>query len=196
MARALINVPSKAKRGEIISITDKRMLSVNGDGRRSLERLILDDPRAVCLAAVHLERHRERLAEVPAAGERVALTELGTHCRGALFLDGAELLSPALTERIEAVSRCFEGFCFGRYDVRCVSAEALRSGDFRIVELNGLSSESTHIYDPRHSLWHAYRTLFAQWRIAYEIGASNRREHAAAVTPWPELWRLVRGARS
>ena len=198
-----------AAQGSVISITDKRMVSVTGDGSKSLERLILDDPRAVCLAPVHLETHSERLSEIPAAGTRVALTELGTHCRGALFLDGAHLTSPALSERIEAISRSFAGFFFGRYDVRCESPEALQRGDFRVVELNGLSSESTHIYDPKHSLWNAYRTLFAQWRIAFEIGASNREQRkqgapgrpereneGAAVTSWPELWRLFRNARS
>jgi hypothetical protein len=30
----------------------------------------------------------QALAEVPAAGESVALSELGTHCLGAWFLDG------------------------------------------------------------------------------------------------------------
>jgi hypothetical protein len=182
-------------RGRVISITDKRMISVTGDGARNLERLILDDPRAVCMAAVHFARHRERLTEVPEAGQRVPLTELGTHSRGALFLDGAELASPALAERVEAISRTFSGFFFGRYDLRCESADALRRGAFRIVELNGLSSESTHIYDPKHSLGHAYRTLFSQWRIAFEIGASNR-ERNAEVATWSELWRLLRSARS
>ena len=184
-----------ALQGDVISITDKRMIAVTGDGARTLERLILDDSRAVCLAAVHFERHRSRLAEVPAKNERVALTELGTHCRGALFLDAGELATGALRDQIDAISRGFRGFFFGRYDLRCDSAQALQQGRFRIVELNGLSSESTHIYDPKHSLWNAYRTLFAQWRIAFEIGASNR-ERAAPVASWPELWRLMRNARS
>ena len=47
--------------------------------------------------------------------------------------------------------------------------------NIRIIELNGVTSESTDIYDPKNSLWAAYRVLFRQWRLAFEIGAANRR---------------------
>ena len=56
----------------------------------------------------------------------------------------------------------------------------LRRQDFmagrnlKIVELNGVTSEATHIYDPKLSLFDAYRVLFEQWRIAFEIGDLNR----------------------
>ena len=182
-------------RGEIISITDKQMVSVVGDGKRSLRRLILDDARAVCMAQLHLDRHEAELDRILALDELFTLTELGTHCRGALFLDGGHLATDALADRVDAISKTYRGFFFGRYDLRCDSAEALGSGAFRVVELNGLSSESTHIYDPRHTLGNAYRTLFAQWRIAFEIGASNRRDDAP-VASWGELWRLLRSARA
>ena len=69
----------------------------------------------------------------------------------------------------------------GRYDVRTPDAEALGRGEFRIIELNGVTSEATHIYDPRVGLVEAYRTLFEQWSIAFEIGRLNRRAgHAPA----------------
>ena len=47
-------------------------------------------------------------------------------------------------------------------------------GGFKIIELNGVTSEATHIYDPRHSLIGAWRTLYRQWRLAFEIGRANR----------------------
>jgi hypothetical protein len=37
-----------------------------------------------------------------------------------------------------------------------------------------VTSEATNIYDPRNGLLAAYRTLFEQWRLAFEIGAANR----------------------
>jgi hypothetical protein len=37
-----------------------------------------------------------------------------------------------------------------------------------------VTSEATNIYDPQNSLIDAYRILFRQWRIAFEIGAQNR----------------------
>ena len=165
-------------RGEILAITDKRMVSVTGDGRSTLEELILADKRAVCMAVFFTKKFGTRLDEIPPAGERVVLTELGTHCRGALFLDGAHLLTPELHVEVERVSRTFTGFYFGRYDVRAVSEEAFCRGEFKIIELNGLTSEATSIYDPRHSVWFGWRMLCRQWRLAFEIGEANRKRGA------------------
>jgi hypothetical protein len=178
-------------RGRLISITEKVRPVLVGDGRRRLEELILDDERAVCLARTYCELNAERLDHVPAAGEEVVIAELGTHCRGSIFLDGERVHTPALAEAVDRLSRSFEGFFFGRYDVRAESAQALAAGRFRVVELNGLTSESTHIYDPRHSLLGAWRTLFRQWRLAFEIGRANRQRGAATARPGELLQRWL-----
>jgi len=170
-------------RGRIFAITDKRLLALDGDGRRTLEELILDDERAVSMAPFHLARHAPRLREIPSDGEIVQLVDLGTHCRGALFFDGSPLLTAALEKAIDRASRTYEGFYFGRYDIRGESIESIRAGRFKILELNGVTSEATSIYDPKNRLLDAYRVLFEQWRLAFEIGAANvgRGHHAATL---------------
>lgn len=179
------------KRGQILSITEKVMPTVVGDGRRTLEDLILADRRAVCLAEKYLAPLGSRREEVPAAGERVGLTELGTHSRGALFLNGEAYRSQALEDTIDQISQTYEGFFFGRYDIRAASGEAFQRGkSLQIVELNGVTSEATHIYDPAVGLLEAYRVLFHQWRLAYEIGAANR-ARGAMPTPIGTLVRLI-----
>jgi len=55
----------------------------------------------------------------------------------------------------------------------------LRRGVFQVIELNGVTSEATSIYDPAKALFDAYRTLFAQWRLAFAIGAENRERGVA-----------------
>jgi hypothetical protein len=171
----------EAEHGAILAITDKRMVGVTGDGRRTLEELILADERTVCMAGFFLKMLGPRLDEIPGAGEWVMLTELGTHCRGALFLDGTQLLTSELRAEVERVSRTFAGFYFGRYDVRSASEQAFRRGEFKVIELNGLTSEATSIYDPRHSVWFGWRMLFKQWRLAFEIGEANRARGARAL---------------
>lgn len=176
------------ERGHIFSITEKRLPEVIGDGVRNLERLILDDERAVCMARVYMRAQARRLFDVPAKGERIRLVELGTHCRGAVFLDGGWLKSPELEQTIDEVSRGIEGFYFGRYDIRTPSAEDLQRGEnFKIIELNGLTSEATHIYDPGTGLWEAYRVLFEQWRIAFEIARVNRERGLRPTGVWKML---------
>lgn len=164
----------KEERGKIFSITEKQFPTVTGDGSSTLEDLILNDPRAVCLAEKYLEQNRNRLADVPASGEAVKIVDIGTHSRGAIFLDGESLKTEALENKIDAICRGFDGFYFGRFDIRASSVTDFKNGEnFKIIELNGVTSESTNIYDPRYSLFDAYRILFRQWRIAFEIGAEN-----------------------
>jgi membrane protein DedA with SNARE-associated domain len=160
--------------GRIFSITEKSFPFVAGDGSSTIADLVLKDDRAVCLADLYLSRLERPPDEVPAAGEVVPLAEIGSHCRGAIFLDGARLETDALRAAIDRVAHGFPGFYFGRFDVRSPSVEALRAGRFTILELNGVSAEATHIYDPAVPVYEAYRVLFQQWRIAFEIGAHNR----------------------
>jgi membrane protein DedA with SNARE-associated domain len=182
-------------RGRLFSITEKRIPAVTGDGVSTIERLILEDPRAVAIADTYLKVLAERVGEVPAKGERVDLVELGTHCRGAIFLDGERFLTPELERRIDEISRGFAGFFFGRYDVRTTDVDRFAVGEaFKIVELNGVTSEAAHIYDPRHSLLNAWRTLFRQWSEAFEIGRANRAAGHRPVGPL-ELVRLMRAYR-
>jgi hypothetical protein len=143
------------------------------------------------MADFFLKEFAGRLDDVPAAGERVVLAELGTHCRGALFLDGGNLVTPELVVAIERVSRTFNGFYFGRYDVRADSEAAFKRGEFRVIELNGVTSEATSIYDPAHSVWFGWRVLCVQWRLAFAIGEANR---ARGTRPLGvrEIWRLLR----
>lgn len=161
--------------GEIFSITEKAFPFATGDGHSTLEELILSDRRAVCMAASYFKQHPGQIDRVPAKGEQVKLIDIGTHSRGAIFLDGERLKTIQLEHTIDKISRRIDGFYFGRFDIRSESFEDLASGRFKIIELNGVTSESTNIYDPRYSLIDAYRTLFRQWRIAFEIGAENRR---------------------
>jgi hypothetical protein len=62
---------------------------------------------------------------------------------------------------------------------------------FKIVELNGVTSEATHIYDPGNSLWYAYGVLMRQWRIAFEIGSVNRNRGIQPATSRQLLARLL-----
>ena len=166
-----IRYPGEAQ-GRIFSITEKRFPEVAGDGIATMEQLIRRDARAACLAGVYLKKHaRDR---VPGRGERVRLAELGSHCRGSIFVDGMRFKTAALENAVERVSKAHPGFYFGRFDLRAADVAAFQSGKFRVIELNGVSAEATHVYDPAVSTVEAYRVMRAQWRMAFEIGAMNR----------------------
>jgi membrane protein DedA with SNARE-associated domain len=182
--------------GKILSITNKRLISVTGDGEKTLESLILDNDRAVCMAPFFMDQLGARVTHVPAKNEIVSLSDVGTHCRGALFLNGNQHITEALRVSIDRVSQGYAGFYFGRYDLRVPSESDLKTGrNLKVLELNGVTSESTDINDPKNGLFSAYRTLFEQWRIAFEIGAQSR-ERGVTPATISELWHLVRASRS
>ncbi|MEL7059060.1 MAG: alpha/beta fold hydrolase [Acidobacteriota bacterium] len=161
------------ERGEIFAITEKILPHVAGDGESTVERLVLADTRAVAMAPHYLNRLRDRLDEVPAAGEPVALAELGTHSRGAVFRDGGRLLTPELSAAVDRIARSAAGFDFGRFDLKAPSHDHFRRGEgLKVLELNGVSSEATNVYD--HGLAQALGILARQWRLAWEIGGERR----------------------
>jgi len=178
--------------GRIFSLTDKQFPVLVGDGEHTVEQLIYRHPRYRMQWRLFLKRHGDRRDDVLPDGRRMTLAASGNHCQGTKFLDGSAMISPALIARFDQIAKQYEGFHFGRFDVRYTDREAFMAGEgFAIVELNGLTSEATHIYDPKLSLCSAYRTLFEQWRLAFRIGAANRRR-GAQTTSLRELWRMIR----
>jgi len=182
--------PAEVK-GTIISITEKQLIAVTGNGRHSLERLILDDERAVCLSPLFLSRHAVNLDDVLPEGHEFQLVGVGTHSRGALFLDGGQFLTSELEDEINRIATQMEGFYFGRFDIRVPSAAHLERGSgIKIMEVNGVSSEATHIYDPSTPIKVAYQVLQHQWKLAFEIGQANVKL-GARVTSLKEVMRLI-----
>ncbi len=177
--------------GNIFSITAKEFPVLYGDGKSTIEELVLSDDRAVCIRRTYLKNLGDP-ERVPAKEEKVPLVEIGTHAKGAIFGDGGHIRTRELEEVIDEICRGYSGFYFGRFDLRATSEEDLRNGKgLKIVELNGVTSESTNIYDSRFTLLEAYRTLFRQWKIAFEIGRINRRRGCGPVSALELLSRTL-----
>jgi len=168
-----------ATRGRIFSITDKKFPVLVGDGHSTIETLIWTHPRYRLQADTFAARHNDVFTCVLDEGERFPLAIAGNHCQGTTFRDGRHLITPALERRIDEIAQAYPGFFVGRFDIRYADVDAFMAGlDISIVELNGVTAESTNIYDPQGSLAAAYRVLFQQWSIIFTIGAANRRAGA------------------
>jgi membrane protein DedA with SNARE-associated domain len=178
-------------RGHIFSITDKQFPVLAGDGVSTIETLIWSHPRFRLQASRFAARHEASLNEVLAAGQLFPLAVAGNHCQGTMFRNGRHLLTPELERRIDDIARSYPGFFVGRFDVRYSDVARFKAGcDLAIVELNGVTSESTDIYDPDGTLFDAYRQLFRQWSIIFEIGAANR-TRGVQVSSIGRLFRIV-----
>ncbi|MFT5421570.1 MAG: hypothetical protein ACI9D5_002328 [Candidatus Endobugula sp.] len=168
--------------GKIFSLTHKCFPAITGDGVNTVETLICEHPRLHYMAAFLLAEHESQLQLIPKQDEQVNVVSLGSHCRGSLFLEGEAYGSEALSVAIEALSCAQDGFYFGRYDVRASDIAAFQQGDIKVIEVNGVTSESTNIYDPKYSVFTAYRVLFQQWHLAFTIGKKNILQGARPMT--------------
>jgi len=176
----------------VLSVVYKSFPAVLGDGQKSLRQLIAEEPRARLSAALLYQRWVAQLDAVPAPGERIPLVEIGSHCRGALFLDATHEATAELEDTLTRLAESVPGYHFGRVDLRVPSVEALRRGEgIQALELNGVTAESAHIYHPDTPLFVGYRALFAQWSLAFAIGAANAARGAPVTGPF-ELLRLFR----
>ncbi len=177
---------------QVLSIVNKTFPTVTGDGASNLRALILGDARASLISAQMLSRWAAELESVPAAGQVVQLVEIGTHSRGSLFLDACHLATPQLEATLRRLLDATPGYAFGRMDLRVPSAAHLSRGEgLKVLEFNGVSSECAHIYHPGTPLWTSYRAMFAQWSIAFDIGAAYAKR-GASVTGVRQMLRLVK----
>lgn len=166
--------PNESK-GKIISMALKYMPYVVGDGERTLRQLIESDPRAGDLRHLYLERHQDSLDQVIAAGESYRLIFAASHCRGAIFRDANEDITPQLSARIDALMQEIPEFYYGRLDVKFRDIESFKNGEnLQIVEINCASSESLHIWDRRARLGEAISSLLFQYKTLFQLGAANR----------------------
>ncbi len=183
--------------GRILAVTRKIFPEIVSDGERTLAEQIETHPRFRMQSRVFARTLRSRWNEVPPEGERVRLSAIGNHARGCRFEDGTDLITPALTETIDRLARTWrapnaEPFDFGRFDIRCTSEDDARAGrDLAVIELNGVTSEATALYDPSWSPARARALLSEQWSIAFELGAARRSLGARPLGPLGVLRAIV-----
>lgn len=160
----------------ISSIAGKKFLSVTGDGQKTLEALIQSDIRA----SIQYERlkieYGDKIYSVVPNGVELLLEPIGNHCKGTMFLNSTALATSALVQTFDHISHGFEGFYFGRFDLKVKSLEHFSVGkNIKILELNGVTSEPAHIYDPNYTLWQAYRDIAKNMGICARIARQNHK---------------------
>lgn len=174
--------PDRAN-GSVNSITMKEFLSVTGDGRTTLQDLIMAKDRAKLQWDTLQKTYATQLDRVPQAGEKIELVSIGNHCLGTKFINANHLITEKLNSSFDAISKQIRGFYFGRFDLRCASLEDLENGRVMIMELNGCGAEPAHIYHPGFSFWKAMAILLRHFRNMYDISVANHKRG----TPYTSL---------
>jgi hypothetical protein len=168
-------LPGK-KKGNISGIVLKEFLTVEGDGRSTIYELLLKDSRYILQLNELLKTSKKQLQTILPKAQKKILVPYGNHSRGAKFIDASHINNDQLTAVIDNVCKQVNGFYYGRLDIRFSSWKELKQGKkFCVIELNGAGSEPTHIYDPSHSLFFAWKEIIRHWKILYQISIINKR---------------------
>ncbi|MCL6268250.1 D-alanine--D-alanine ligase [Flagellimonas myxillae] len=168
-----VRMPGERK-GKITGIVSKEFLTVVGDGDSSVLQLIKKDPRSHLQLKALQKKFGDQLDEVLEKNEEFILVPFGSHTRGAKFVDISHKLNTGLLNTIDGICSRMDGFHYGRLDVLYNSLEELSKGEkFSIIEINGAGGEATHIYDPKHSLFFAWREITRHWNYMNRISMLN-----------------------
>ena len=163
--------------GRITGIVEKEFLAVTGDGRNTIEALLYNTPRYILQIPVLKKLLGVEMNDVLQKGENRILVPYGNHVRGSLFLDSTHKNTRQIEAVIDNACQSIDGFYYGRLDIRFNSFEELGNNkNWSIIELNGAGSEPTHIYDPKHSLFFAWKEIIRHWKILYSISMENKRK--------------------
>lgn len=168
--------------GRVTSIVGKEMLNVTGDGRKTLQVLILEKERAKLQWNSLKVAYQDRLTHIIPLGEKMELVSIGNHCLGTKFLNENGLITVKLSASFDRISKQIEGFYFGRFDLRVASLHDLENGNVRVLELNGCGAEPAHIYEPGFSFSEALGVLFRHWHDIYRISKENHKRGVAYIS--------------
>ena len=173
----------------ITGINQKHFPTVTGNGRDDVLTLAMQHERY----SAHWDSFLQDLdtSEVLTEGEEKRLSFIGSHTLGCKFTDDRHLCTPELEQAIFSTFASQPGFNFGRVDVKAASEEAFRNGDIVIIEVNGVASLPTHMFDPSLSVWQAYGIFFEHARYLVSI-AREQRNQPMDLMPYREIIKRVR----
>ncbi|MFY0672703.1 MAG: hypothetical protein JXQ87_04840 [Bacteroidia bacterium] len=157
-------------KGQITSVVVKRFLSVVGNGLLTLEQLMQNNLRARFRIEYLKSKYAKYLNRILDEGEVMFLEPVGNHCRGTEFLSGQHIINDDLVKVFDEITKDFEGFDYGRFDLKINSLEELYKGHgIKILEVNGVNAEPAHVYDKSYNLLKAYKDVKMHLDIIFSI---------------------------
>lgn len=112
---------------------------------------------------------------VLANGEKYLLSIIGNHIQGAIFRDASKLSNSLVEEQFDNISKGLGAIYCVRYDLKAHSKDEFQKGKFKIVEVNGVGAEPTHMYDLSYSYLKGQSILFKHWRTISKICLQSKR---------------------
>ncbi len=168
-------IPGEAD-GFITGIVAKEFLIIKGDGVSTITELLVNEPRYHFQLTALQKIYGEELQTVLEKGAVKNLVPFGNHARGAKFIDVSHWADEKFNRNFDLICKQIPEFYFGRLDIMYKNLEDLKEGkNFSIIELNGAGSEPTHIYDPGHSIFFAWKEIARHFNLLCTISIKNNK---------------------
>lgn len=160
--------------GKITSITLKECPTIIGDGVETILTIIKKNKHLSLFEKQIAELTSIDLNSIPNKDEVIQLTSIGNQAKGTKFINGNHLISDSLNLTINKLNHQIKGWFYGRLDIKYNNWEDVINGNFKIIELNGILAEPTHIYDTKkNNYWKAISTFKQHWKDLYDIASYN-----------------------
>jgi hypothetical protein len=171
--------------GELLGIVLRYHPRVTGDGLQTVAQLIAADHRLQRLDKNTFHQISVDPEMIPARGEAVRISTIGSTRVGGLYEDASSLATPALLQEIDAIASDMKDLHIARFDLRYENLGAFLAGKgFSIIEVNGAGSEASHAWDPRFTLRQAYSIVFSKQCRLFAIGHAMRRRGHRPIGIW------------
>lgn len=181
------------RKGVVSSITIKEFLSVIGDGKQTIEKLLKANYRAILIWEELLVNAKIDFQRIPFLGETVIVEKIGNHCRGTIFRNASEIDKAKTAAAIDKVMADFEGFNYGRFDMKVKSVEDLYAAkNIKILELNGVNADAAHIFDPNYGFTQAMKDVAWHWKRMADIAAFNLSKGYSPIAFKPILNKILK----
>lgn len=131
------------------------------------------------------------LDQILEQGEEKRLSFIGSHTLGCKFTDDTYLLTPELERAVFSIFENQPGFNFGRVDVKTENEASLKRGEFVVIEVNGVASLPTNMFDPKFSIWQAYKIFMEHGRYLVDI-ALEQKHQPMKLLPYKEIIKRVK----
>lgn len=177
---------------QISSIGSKSFCHVIGNGKDPFKALVKKNPRLATRIPLLEKRFKKEWETILPKDKHLLIEPIGNHNRGTTFLDGRNYYSKELLDWTANCARQIPGFDYGRFDIKIKDKNAFkRKMNIKIMEVNGVNSEPIHIYDPNYSIWNAYRDIFFQMKIIFDLSQKRLKKEY----PTQSLFAFLKGTQ-
>lgn len=168
---------------KVLSITEKKYFSVEGDGKSNIHELILKQKRGLVFYDEIKEKSNYSFDFIPQKGEILVLHQQGNHCKGTQFVDVSYKINQKIHSTIGEWLKELEVFEYGRFDLKCDSIEDLETeqglAKVKIIEFNGIAAEPIHIYDSRIGYFNSLKIFKKHWNYLFQLSKLRKEEGIA-----------------